>query len=337
MSGRAVRWLWSLVRPSVRAAEARLTIVRHHRVYRDGERPLYRLGVGESVLREQVAMLRSSGLGPLTVLEGLERLAAGAPGHWVAMTFDDGYADNVTRALPILRAGGARATFYLTAGLIEERRAPWWDRVAHALERARSPELEWPCGGERLRLSVADPGARRRALATVLGRLRVAPAEQEARIAALEDALGIENETPCELATWDQAAELVAAGMEVGAHTLGHPFLACLPAEHQAREIAGSVRSIDRRLGVRVEGLAYPGGSFDEHSVRLSREAGLRYSVTTQAGDNAPDTPAYELRRRGFDEGMCLSPLGGFSRRLARAELEGAFDGLRAARREAVA
>ena len=337
MSGRAVRWLWSLVRPTSRAARARLTIVRHHRVYGDGERPLYRLGVGESVLREQVAMLRATGLGPVTVVEGLERLAAGAPGHWVAMTFDDGYADNVTRALPILRAAGAHATFYLTAGLIEERRAPWWDRVAHALEGARGPELDWTCDGERLRLPLTDRGARRRALAAVLGRLRVAPEEQEARIASLVTALAVAGETPCELATWDQAGELASAGMEVGAHTLGHPYLARLPAERQAREIAGSARSIEQRLGVRVAGLAYPGGSFDEHSVRATREAGLRYAVTTRAGDNAPDTPAYELRRRGFDEGMCLSPLGGFSRRLARAELEGAFDGLRAARREAVA
>jgi peptidoglycan/xylan/chitin deacetylase (PgdA/CDA1 family) len=125
--------------------------------------------------------------------------------------------------------------------------------------------------------------------------------------------------------------------MEVGAHTLSHPYLDRLEAREQLREIGGSVDLVKERLGVRVSGLAFPGGAFDEHSVRVARACGLRYAVTTEAGDNVSETPPFELRRRGFDEGMCVGPLGRFSRRLARAELEGAFDGLRGARREAVA
>ncbi len=136
MSRAALRWLLSFV-PRVEAAGARLTIVRHHRVYGADERPLYRLGVSESVLEDQLTLLDRLGRTPITVAEGLRHLESGRPGHRVAMTFDDGYADNVTRAFPILRRHGARATFYLTAGWIEERRTPWWDVLAHALEQGR--------------------------------------------------------------------------------------------------------------------------------------------------------------------------------------------------------
>ncbi|TMQ70805.1 MAG: hypothetical protein E6K80_07385 [Candidatus Eisenbacteria bacterium] len=339
MSGRAVRWLWSLLRPALPASgrEPRLTILRHHRVYPNGARPLYRLGVSAAVLEAQVAMLRGLGLGPCTVEEGLAHLAEGRPGQWVAMTFDDGYADNVERALPILEAAGSRATFYLTAGLIEERRAPWWDRVVHALERARRPALQgsWDDSGRARPLR--DARERRRALPAVLRRLRAGPAEQDARLRSLEAMLEVESQAPCELATWDQARVLVEAGMEIGAHTWSHPFLDRLDRAGQEREIGSSLRMIEQRLGARVSGLAYPGGAYDAVSIEVARCSGLAYAVTTRAGDNGPATEPFALRRRGFDEGMCLGPDGRFSRRLARAELDGAFDALRGVRQEATA
>lgn len=338
MNGRWLRWLMSLALPvNGSGGEPRLTILRHHRVFANGERPLYRLGVSERVLIEQVAMLRALGLGPVTVAEGLERLADGRPGHWVAFSFDDGYADNVQRALPILRRAGGRATFYLTAGLIDERRAPWWDVMAHALTTTQQTRLAWEVGGRRFDLPLGDERARRIALAQVLPSFRVDPAEQGRRLDSLRDALQVVSRAACELATWDEAAQLAEAGMEVGAHTLGHPYLDHLPAAAQAVEITGSVERIHARLGLRPQGFAFPGGAYDVASVEACRRAGLDYAVTTRAGDNRARAPRYELKRRGFDEGMCLGPGGRFSRRLAWAEIDGAFDRLRSARREAFA
>jgi hypothetical protein len=54
--------------------------------------------------------------------------------------------------------------------------------------------------------------------------------------------------------------------------------------------------------------------------------------VTTRAGTNDPRTPRFELLRRGLSDGACLGPGGRYAPRLAMAEIEGAFDGLRAAR-----
>ena len=109
MSGRTMRWLLSLGhRYRTPGGGPRLTIIRHHRIYRDDERPLYRLGVRAGVFRAQLELLERLGLTPITVAEGLVHLGAGRAGHRVAMTFDDGYADNVELALPLLRAHGAR-------------------------------------------------------------------------------------------------------------------------------------------------------------------------------------------------------------------------------------
>jgi peptidoglycan/xylan/chitin deacetylase (PgdA/CDA1 family) len=334
VSGRAVRWLMSLAhRHRASGQGPRLTIVRHHRVYRDDERPLYRLGVRHHVFRAQLELLERLGLTPITVEDGLVRLAEGRPGHWVAMTFDDGYADNVELALPLLRAHGARATFYLTAGLMETRRAPWWDELAHLLERTTRPRLVSRIDDRSFDLSLDGARARVRAMSALIAKLHVPPIEQQRRLAALAETLDVADAAPCRLATWEEAHALVRGGMEIGAHTLNHPFLGLLESDAQHAEIAGSVSLISERLGLAVRGLAYPGGDYDMRSVSAARAAGLRYAVTTRAGDNAPDAMGFELRRRGLSEGACLGPGGRFSQRLAIAELDGAFDGLRASRR----
>jgi peptidoglycan/xylan/chitin deacetylase (PgdA/CDA1 family) len=327
VSGRALRWLASLA-PRPRAGGApRLVILRHHRVYAAGERPLYRLGVGEEVLRAQLETLARRGLAPVTVSEGLAALAAGRPGPVVALTFDDGYADNVRRALPLLRATGARATFFLAAGLIEERRAPWWDELAHGLTRARVASLRH----EGVDLELATPAGRGAALRALLPRCRVAPEARRALLEGLAARLDADGAAPCELATWDECAALAAAGMELGAHTLTHPHLSTLTPVEQEREIEGSFALVERRLGARPRGFAYPGGDLDEASLAAASRAG-DWAVTTRAGDNRAGDPPHTLRRRGLGEGACLGPGGRFSERLLLAEVDGLFDGLRATR-----
>ena len=335
MSGRTIRWLLSLAHrtPSENgaASEGRLTIIRHHRVYADDERPLYRLGVSESVFSAQLELLARRGLTPVTVAEGWRRLQSGAPGSWVALSFDDGYADNVWRALTRLQAVNGRATFYLTAGLIEGRRAPWWDELAHALSHTREDRLRLQIGVTAIDLPLRGRGERLRAHRALSAALRVPPPEREHWLATVRLRLGVSGPAPCELATWDTATALVRSGMEVGAHTMTHPHLTTLDPGAQHREIADSTDLIERRLGVRPTGLAFPGGDYDRVTLESVRDCGLDYAVTTSPGVNRAGVPALELKRRGLSKGACLGPTGRFSGRLALAELDGAFDRLRSA------
>jgi peptidoglycan/xylan/chitin deacetylase (PgdA/CDA1 family) len=329
LNGRTVRWLLSLGHRSGPVRSPRLTIIRHHRVFAEGEDALYRIGVSESVLAGQLALLARLGHVPLTVSEGLARLAEGRPGRWVAMTFDDGYADNVERALPLLEAYGARATFYLTAGLMEARRAPWWDDLAHRLAVSARGTVRFEHAGAAWTFDLGSRAGKSAALAALLPGFREAPERQAERLAALGRATGVTTPASCLLATWDQAVRLAERGMEVGAHTMRHPHLSLLEPPAQREEIEASAELIERRLGVRPRGLAYPGGDYDARTLEVTRSLGLDHAVTTRAGDAGPQSPRLELRRRGLSEGACLGPHGRFSARLTRAELEGAFDRLR--------
>ena len=337
MSARAIRWLLSLgARPGdARSGPPRLTIVRQHRVYADGDRPLYALGVSESVLAGQLRACSAAGLTPVTIREGLERLAKGVEGHALAFSFDDGYADNVARALPLLARHRARATFFLTAGLMEERRAPWWDELAFALDHATTDFPRLSLGGSSLELRLTGRAGRTTALRALLPLLRVPPVEQRTRLEALRAATGAPAPAPCELAEWPFAARLAQAGMELGAHTLTHPFLSLLDAAAQRREIEDSASLVRARTGAEVTGLAYPNGDHDAASVEAARACGLAYAVLTESGDCGAGTPRFLLPRRPLTDGACRGPFG-FSARMTLAEVAGAFDGLRGRRAEAV-
>lgn len=338
MTGRWGRWLMSFLPFRDEAGGARLTIVRHHRVYDEGARPLLRLGVSARVLEEQLRWLASIDLAPVTVSEGLAWLAEGGRGRRVAMTFDDGYADNVHTALPLLRAHGARATFYLTAGLMERREPAWWDVLAHALSTSPHRAVTWTdASGVAVPLDLGTRSGRLAALRRLVPAMRTRLAERTALLDRLRTAAGVAGPAPCEFATWSEAARLAEGGMEIGAHTLVHPHLSLLTPAEQQLEITGSVTLIRERLGLDPGGLAYPGGDHDAASIAAVKSAGLAHAVTTRAGDVRPGADPWTLVRRGLSEGACLGPTGAFSRRLAGAELAGAFDRLRGVATEAAA
>ena len=336
MSRQLLRWLLALGAGArvTRRGASRLTIVRHHRIYPRGARALYHLGVSETILAGQLETCARAGLTPLTVSEGLAWLERGEPGQAVAFSFDDGYADNMTLALPILQRHGAHATCFLAAGLMETRTAPWWDELAFILEHATVPTAEVLFAEQTTRIETHSLQLRRTALAALLPQLRVAPAQMRARLDHLRKALGVSAAAPCELAQWPLASRWVEAGMEVGAHTLTHPFLTTLPPEAQAHEIGASADLIRERLAAPVTGLAYPVGDHDDHTVEAARACGLSYAVTTRAGDTRPDTARFRLPRRALSEGACVGPTGHYSSVMARAELGGAFDRLRGRRQE---
>ena len=81
-----------------------------------------------------------------------------------------------------------------------------------------------------------------------------------------------------------QKQAFVAAGWEIGAHTLTHPRLASLPAAAAAHEIAASKAELERRLGITILSFAYPYGDLSPETKRLVAEAGFSYAVATDSG-----------------------------------------------------
>lgn len=119
---------------------------------------------------------------------------------------------------------------------------------------------------------------------------------------------------------WDDARQLVPAGVEIGSHTMEHVILA-REAEHDQRaELAESRSALENRLDVPIRLLAYPNGTpsdYDETTIRLARCAGYSRAITTWDAATLPDSGSYEIPRRMVDPCQPVSRLvAGVLRRL---------------------
>ncbi len=92
------------------------------------------------------------------------------------------------------------------------------------------------------------------------------------------------TEPRADLMSAAQKQAFVAAGWEIGAHTLTHPRLASLPAAAAAHEMTASKTELERRLGTSVLSFAYPYGDLSPETKRLAAEAGFTYAVATDSG-----------------------------------------------------
>lgn len=94
-----------------------------------------------------------------------------------------------------------------------------------------------------------------------------------------------------------QIREWLAAGHEIGSHTLTHPNLPKLSRDAAREEIAGSRKLLEDRFGTAVRHFCYPGGKYNEAVRELVGEAGYETACTTRFGVNPAGTPRHELRR----------------------------------------
>ena len=94
-----------------------------------------------------------------------------------------------------------------------------------------------------------------------------------------------------------QVREWLAAGHEIGAHTMSHPFLTRVSFREAREEIFASKKKLEDVFGVAIRHFAYPYGDWNEPVRDLVREAGYVTACTTEFGLNTTDTHPLALKR----------------------------------------
>jgi peptidoglycan/xylan/chitin deacetylase (PgdA/CDA1 family) len=211
------------------------------------------------------------------------------PRHAVAITFDDGYADNFRVALPVLNRLGLKAAFYITVDCIEPQRIPWFCRLRRAF--AITDCQTWKDRAAGFVWGLTDPGERRRAFQSASGSCaRLTGPAQEETLARIEQDLGVEPFAPAErvMMNWEQVRELHRQGHVVGSHTLTHPNLAQVREDEAAWELRESKRRLDEVLGSPVVHFSYPSPILQPHwtheTVALCHEYGYQTAATCTPG-----------------------------------------------------
>lgn len=225
-------------------------------------------------------------------------------GRHVVITFDDGYRDNYSTALPVLRRHGLTATFFVTTGFIDRPQLPWWDEIA---VRVRSSQISSLALQPWLpqTLALADDAARETAILELLRTYKQLPGVQAVQMLVhLREACGADEEVDTLAArlwmNWDMIRDLCAQGMTTGGHTVTHPLLARISDAQQWQEISTCAARLEQELGQPMHYFAYPVGSrdaFNQHTLACLKRAGVRRAFSYYGGYVRPDAPALDTRR----------------------------------------
>lgn len=292
----ALRPVLSLLSPAGR--RARLSILIYHRVLPEPD-PLLPGDPDAASFRWQMRLLARH-FHPLPLDEAVSRLRNGTlSARAVSVTFDDGYADNVTVAMPILREESVPATFFIAAGYLNGGRM-FNDTVIETVRRLPAGEVDLTEEGAGVRRIESD--ADRVGLYTDLirGLKYLPPEERNARAEALADRSGVRPPTELMMTT-EQLRELAAAGMGIGGHTLTHPILTRVDRDTARREIGEGKVQLEALLNRPVTLFAYPNGrpgqDYAPEHVKLARDCGFQAAVSTGWGTAGRDTDPFQLPR----------------------------------------
>jgi len=232
--------------------------------------------------------------------EAVQRLWAGTlPPRAVAITFDDGYADNFTLALPVLQRLGLPAAVFVASGFLDGG-IMWNDLVLESFARTRVGRADLSLVGLG-EVALSDETARRSAAQQALQAIKYLPLEARLEKArALAEHLEVEPPRDLML-TREQLRALAHAGVEIGAHTAHHPILAVLEDAVARREIAEGRTALERLLGRPVRLFAYPNGrpgqDYTPAHVKMLREMDFQAAFTTHWAVNARDSDPFQLAR----------------------------------------
>ncbi len=274
-------------------AQGRGVILTLHHVRPQGAggfRPNGLLEITPDFLDRTLGLIRAEGYDLVSLDEALQRLSAPRAGRFfVALTFDDGYRDNVEHAWPVLAKHAAPWTLFVTPGFADRTARLWWLELEEALRALPALSLALPDGPFTARTD--SDTDKHRAFEALYWRLRKQPeAILLSAISELTAQAGIDPAALVEreCLPWETLRALAGApGVTIGAHTLTHPMLAKHDEAFACAEITDSRTRLEAQLGLPIRHFAYPVGdptSAGPREFTLAKAAGFASAVTTRPG-----------------------------------------------------
>lgn len=249
--------------------------------------------------------LKAAGGRPVSMQDVLDHHDAGTPlpPRAFAITFDDGFHNNLDVAAPILAEEGIPATFYVTTDFVDRNRMGWIDRIEFAVEQHPTGRLRLPWGDREF----SGDEARRVLLSEIRTRVKSdASMDADALATAIQVQLGVEptfssNHLLDRKLNWEEVARLAAGpGFIVAGHSHTHRILEYLDDESLEAEIATSIDLLAQRAGIRSPHYSYPEGQsycYSDRVIDVLARHGVRCSPSAIDGVNAAGTSPFHLRR----------------------------------------
>jgi peptidoglycan/xylan/chitin deacetylase (PgdA/CDA1 family) len=315
--------------------DCKAMIIYYHRVVDSSSTSLHipDLAISVKNFEEQILFLKES-YEILPLDELVEALSSGVSMEppSIAITFDDGYADNYHFAYPILQKHSIPATVFLATGYMDSDRLFWWDRLRLLLNSMQSKsDTERMLSGSidpellRLIISATDPGFSLTPLTHYLKSMGREPREHALK--SIEDLLtesALMLPCPKDLfLTWEQVKEMASGGVDFGSHTHNHPVLTECSDTEIVNELTRSKALIKEKTGIEVKSFSYPDGCLDSRVEGIVSSNGYSYAVQTGRNDSNGIFNRFAIPRKMVKEGHSVGLFKNFSKALFAMELTG--------------
>ncbi|MDD2707179.1 MAG: polysaccharide deacetylase family protein [Verrucomicrobiae bacterium] len=224
----------------------------------------------------------------------------------VALTFDDGYLDVLTAAVPLLEKFQLPATIFITAGMIGTDREFWWDEVERVfLCTPHIPDvLEMKDLGLRLE-NLRHPGVRLKVVDEMVRIMKgMKPSDIDLVVNRLFAWVNLERAARKTHRIMNAGQLKIMASspfVEIGSHTMTHSRLGILSPEQQRQELVESRKKLGEITGRPVRYLSYPFGGpndFTEETTRLAAAAGYEAGIANIPGELAAPLNRFAVPRR---------------------------------------
>jgi len=290
------KFLFRLAANLLQTFEPRLNILMYHRVMPEPD-PLRPWEIDQQQFRQHMQWI-SGVFNIIPLSEAVAQLKSGSlKRRSLAITFDDGYLDNATHALPILKEFGFHATFFCTSAWLEGGQM-WNDK---AIESIRL----WPKSTLSIDelalhdLPVASFPDKNKAITTILPKLKYLPVAQRQVVA---DRLASQvSELPQLMMQPEQLQQLHTEGMAIGGHTHSHPIIAKLDISALQTELTTNKNILEGVIGEPINLFAYPNGKtntdYRREQIEHLKNAGYTMAVTTESATASPKSALFELPR----------------------------------------
>lgn len=223
----------------------------------------------------------------LVPLEEALRPEGGKPR--LALTFDDGWRDNLTHAFPVLQEMGIPASIFLSTGYIGQPRGFWWESVGQRIWN--EPEtIDRACLDRELAGYGLDAPDELFSTNRTLTRSRqiLAFLEQLKRLAPCElnaIASDLFHQGPGHAMSWHEVSALEASGLvRFGPHGHDHYILTQLEADACMNDMRRSHEELHSHCRFPLPVYCYPNGNHDLVVRKNAAKLGYRYGLTTEAG-----------------------------------------------------
>lgn len=232
-----------------------------------------------------------------TISKALELQAIGQlPKLSVCISFDDGYADNHTNALPILDKYQVPGSFFIATSGTRQGYL-WNDVLLNSIRHTKIPELtitdtNWPLDSSEKKVT---------AYLNLVSQLKFMPnKERDETLAKITQQLG-GIDTPRCMMTEQELRSLHELGHEIGGHTTTHSILGAQDEQVALTEIQSNKTDLETILDSKIKTFAFPNGyfprDFNQSHIDMIKTAGFKFACSTNDGGITSKSNRYSISR----------------------------------------